>query len=567
MAPPGKFNREKFLKENPGRFDIADSEEQIEGLRKTHGLYFTDELPGPSSTTQAPTDHISTTAPSAGSKRTAEADSSSGSATKKQAHGTGVIPSDSAAVSSTDVEMASLTGTGKEQADIGGNTSMDMVYHIEKPISIFNNRSNVYRKSHKFMTFGLAPNIVTHTTGTAPSAYVNAWLTTYLAEVPWHLPVLYLNQSEFDLLQPGTRVESVSIEVYYRGSTIQFSTASSTTNLATLNQINDIAVAHALNKTGQGSNVSFTSFNSTQTMIPTGVTQPKYEAVGSNYRGMLFDFYGTNNDNTNFVNYIPHHQVGRQTFLYNYWAQSSIAGNGTSLANQLQYGGWPELADKIEQLDGKTCVNQCVLKSHYKPKMGPIKVPLRMYAHGLPLTNPTETNISIPVGGELPRNRIAGYAATTNSSTGITSSIEETENNMSVESSSPYPFSIYAPIEKSQFMRSGVWGDQNAHIQPSIHIGVQPVPSLTTSATITSSTEDGTWTDVRAYWEVIATMVTKEQEPTEYPYATIGNVPFGEVIHQTDLKPAVNLNPRADSATLGGLYSTTAIATRLGSDI
>lgn len=561
MAPPKKFNRAKFLQDNPGRTDYADDPSRHGSLQRTHPQYFTDELPGPSSTTQAPTNHISTTAPSVGSKRQSADSTSGGTPNKVPAISSG----QSEGVSSSSDMSKSLPGTGKEQADIGGSSSMDMVYHIERPLTLFTSRENVYRKSHKFMTFGLAPNIVVVEGGTAPNVYQNAWLTTYLAEVPWHIPALYLNQSEYDILNPGARVVSVSIEVYYRGSTLQFSTASSATNLATLNQINDIAVANALNKTGQGNNISYTSFDSTQTMIPTGITKPKYDAVGTSYRGMIQDFYGTNNSDTNFINYIPHHQVGRQTFLYNYWAQSSVATQGTTLANQIQYGGWPELADKIQQLDGKTCVNQCVLQSTYNPKLGPLKQPLKMYAHGLPLNNATGSAVSINVGGELPRNRIAGYTATNNASTGISSTIDETENDMLTDT--PFVYNLYSPIEKSQMLRSGVWGDQDAHIQPSIHIGVQPVPALTTSATLTSSIEDGSWTDVRAYWEVIATMVTREHEPTAYPYAPIANVPFGEVIHTTNTRPDFNVDPRNESATFGGLYINSSIGNRLGPDI
>ena len=168
MAPPGKFNRDLFLKDNPGRFDYADDEHMIEGLRNTHPNYFTEDLPGPGATTQTPTDHVSTVAPSAGSKRTAAADSTDNIfGGKQKARGSGATPTNSEGVSSSqDIEMASLTGTGKEQADIGGNASTDMVYHIEKPLSLFTDRINTYKKTHKFMTFGLAPNIVTVTAGT-----------------------------------------------------------------------------------------------------------------------------------------------------------------------------------------------------------------------------------------------------------------------------------------------------------------------------------------------------------------------------------------------------------------
>lgn len=244
-----------------------------------------------------------------------------------------------------DIEMASLTGTGKEQASGGASSDGMMVHYIEKPISIFGAKTSTYKKVHKFMTFGLADAIIKN--GTAADG--NCFLTSFLAEVPWHIPALYLNQSEFDLLPPGSRVSEVSIEVIYRGSTIQFETAQSTTSLATLNQINDIAVAHALNRTGWGSNVSYAGFNSEQPMIPTLINPPKYapDLTGNiTYKGMVRDFYGSNNDATTFTGDIPKHQTGRQTFLYNYWSTTQRDAATTTTAANRMFGGWPCIAEK-----------------------------------------------------------------------------------------------------------------------------------------------------------------------------------------------------------------------------
>lgn len=458
------------------------------------------------------------------------------------------------------------TGTGKEQAD-GGADSMGMeLYHIEKPLSLFDNRDNVYRKVHKFMTFGLAPNIMISTGATTGS---QCFLSTYLAEIPWHLPALYMTPGEFANLDHGATVKSVSLEVYYRGSTIQFETAATTTGLATLNQINDIAVAHALNKTGQGSNVSFTKFSSTQSMIPTTCDKPKYDTVITGtppavvYRGMLMDYYGTNNDDANFTNYIPHHQAGRQTFLYNYWAQTAMQ-NTTALPTRNQFGGWPMLADKIEQIDGKTAVNQCVMTAHYVPKMAPLTTPLVNLGHGIPYPN-SQNNFTIPIAGNLPAARILGATptgsdtptATTGQQLVITETSQNYDNQTSGTGEQSVPtFTLYTPIEKSQFARTGAWGQMDCHVQPSCHIGIQPVPSLTTSATLNSSVGDGTWTDVRGYWEVIATMHTKEHDPTAYPWSIIPNVPVGDVIYFNPTIPAVNIDPRSDGATWQGLYTT-----------
>lgn len=454
-------------------------------------------------------------------------------------------------------EEMGLTGTGKEQASGGASSEGKPPYFIEKPLSVFDPRVNIYRKSHKFMTFGLAPAIISP----APITNPYTFLTTYLAEVPWHIPAFYLNQSEFDLLSNGSRVIELDVEVYYRGSTIQFKTAETATTLATLNQINDIAVAYALNKTGQGSSVNYSSFNATQPMIPTGIIQPIYgPLVTPAYRGMVRDYYGVNQtDIANFLGDVPKHQIGRQTFLYNYWAQSLIGNATPALPNNLQSGGWPNLADKIQQMDGKTVVNQCVAKMTYEPKQGPLKQPLRTIGHGLP--NPAlGTTISVPNNGRLINSQNAQITTPAiPDSDGQKLSVVSLNTNFSNDPAVDPAFDIYMPIEKSQIVRTGYWGQADCHVQPSLHIGVQPVPALSTDSMIPSASQFNNWTDTRAYWEIVATMKVKEHSPTEYPWASSANVPYGDnmVFVPASQTPAVQTNPRLDGATFAGLYTTT----------
>lgn len=451
-----------------------------------------------------------------------------------------------------------MTGTGKEQASGGASSDGKPLYELQKPISNFGEKVNIYKKVHKFMTFGLANTIIQP----VPTTSVNCWLTSYLAEVPWHIPALYLNQSEFDLLDPGARVLECHIEVYYRGSTIQFETASTATGLATLNQINDIAVANGLNRSGQGSNISFRSFNSSQPMIPTSIAKPVYGPVVGTYRGMVRDYYGSNNpDTVNFKGDIPKHQVGRQTFLYNYFALSNTVINTTApTPNRVQTGGWPNLAEKITQLDGKTAVNTCVVKSVYRPKQSPIKAPLRTIGHGQPFTYDNNSDMKVPVNGNLTTMK-------NNTPTQFSGAIKPDGYELNMNSTdltpnnqvSQYPsFTIYSPIEKSQFTRTGLWGQADAHIQPSIHIGVQPVPALSTASLLTEDNQFNQWTDTRAYWEVIATLVVKSFSPTAYPYAAAANVPLGDniIFGPSTNRPAVNIDPRDDGATVCGLYTT-----------
>ncbi|MGL5384239.1 MAG: hypothetical protein ACRDCC_12215, partial [Culicoidibacterales bacterium] len=450
-----------------------------------------------------------------------------------------------------DIEMAQLTGTGKGQASGGASSDGLPIHYIEKPISIFGSKTSTYTKSHKFMTYGLAPTCLK--TKEADPNYV---LTSYLAEVPWHVPALYLNPSEFALIPVGSKVKQVSVQVFYRGTTPQFETNSSASGLATLNQINDIGVAHGLNRTGWGSNFRYDGFNSSQPMIPTSVIKPTYAPLTNKYRGMVRDYYGSDNNSTTFIDDIPKHQLGRHTLLYNYWGNTS-RGN-TSDDDKRQFGGWPCLASKITQIDGKTCVNQLVASSTYVPKMAPLKAPLRMQGHGLPFPK-QNANFGVPGLGNMVNQRQAniGVANVVPSNGGCQTTATEAEFSMGNAVADVPSFDIYTPIEKSQYMKSGFWGLNEGHIQPSLHVGVQPVPSLSTSKSIIEDGQFNEWTDTRAYWEVTATMVVEEYTPTEWPTATVPNVPAGEVVVWAPAanRPAVMKDPREDGATFAGLYT------------
>lgn len=475
-------------------------------------------------------------------KRPAEnnwADSSGVPLQKIKSTGT-IQPVGVAAIEGVESTMG-LTGTGAEQASGGASSDGQMTHYTDVPRTLFGDNISVYKKVHKVMTFGLAPNIITPT-GTGEFA-ARRYLTSYLADIPWNIPAFYMNPSEFGLLHDGARCLEVKISVVYRGSTIQFQTNQTTTSLATLNQINDISVAHALNKTGWGSNGRYTGFIPTNTMVPTGVADPALDVIPGVYRGLVADLYGTNNNDPNFEEYIPHSQIGDHVFLYNHWLTTTRIDAGVPNANNLT-GGWPAIAEKIKQMDGKTVVNTVVLDMEYKPKMAPLKLSHRTYFIGLP--KPTNAaapanQLSVNVDDILPANRIAGITVTNTppTATGPTNieNVAESLNQMRSYNPGFNQPTIYTLIEKSNYLRTGSWGDNNSHVQPSAHIGVQPVPSLTTTSLLTDNLGQNSWTDCRGYWEITATMVVKQNEPTALPYAQFGNVPIGDEIQATTSVP------------------------------
>lgn len=469
-----------------------------------------------------------------------------------------------------------VTGSGAGQASGGASSDSSMgEYMTEQPHSHFDKKHSVYRKVHKVMTFGIAPSVLDGTQVSPTGGTSDVWLGTYLAEVPWHLPVFYLNQSEFLNLQNGAHCEEVSIEIYYRGSTIQFETASTASGLATLNQINDVGVAHGLNRTGWGSNIAYSGFGQaamSQSMLPNKLRRPQYqqEVTGAvvNYKGVLADYYGQDNQGTQFKGWVPNHQVGRQVFLRNYFAMSTRASQQSANSSNM-WGGWPCLAEKIQQMDGKTVVNTCISKSTYKPKMGQLNTPLKHLGGGLPYPVMGATN-GVNVQGNLvaARTMIATRDSldTTNANDGMAgdrwTSLNENLRLLGNDDNGPAnvqpTWGIYTPIEKSQDSHTGFWGSIKPHIQPSCHVGIQPIPSLSTANYNDNpgDSDTGMWTDCRGYFEIIATMKVVEYTPTHLPFANVANVPQGDCIFQNSMLDTTLLlqDPRNDGATFAGLY-------------
>lgn len=523
--------------------EVVDAEEYMSAKKRK-----VDKNPSENSTLPENEDHLldeaAGGAPAEASEPVGEADLPSGSGTAGPAP---VIE---------DIEM-NLPGTAKGTASGGASSDGQVVHYIERPLSNFGKKISVYKKSHKFMTFGLASVFLPG----SDELNQNVFLSTHLAEIPWHCPALYLNQSEFDLIPVGSQIKEVRVMAIYRGSAIQFETNQTATSLATLNQINDISVAEGLNKTGWGSNVRYSNFNAEKSMIPTGIMKPVYGPVPGNYRGMVRDYYGNNNDNILFTDDVPKHQVGRQTFLYNYFALSQRAGTQAAAESSYRmFGGWPALSEKITQMDGKTVVNKPVLMAKYNPKIAPIKQPLKPQSHGLPFAR-AGGSMTVPGVNAMVEARdatITRPAATPTIGTQLTATQTEDLQTFENETDDAIIFNIYTPIEKSQYMRSGFWSVPSPEVQPSLHIGVQPTPALTTAALTQEDGQFNAWTDTRAYWEVIAEMHVQEHQPTAWPYAIQPNVPVGEAMQWTpyNSRPAVMNNPRFDGATFAGLYTT-----------
>lgn len=430
------------------------------------------------------------------------------------------------ASSSVPVPMSTLPGTAQGQGGSGdGNAPPTPIYKAMKPFTAYGSKYNTYRKVHRLMSFGLAHTWIEKTVGTAKQT----WLSTFLAEIPWHMPFFYLNPSEFNLLPKGSKVKEMRIKIIHRGNRIAFETSASTTQLATLNQIQNIGVAHGLNKTGWGVDVYYDAFNSTQKMIPTSLAEPVY----TDY---ITSWYGYDQTSADFTKEIPDHQIGYKSLIRNYFAMPTIMSNAAIT------GGTPCIAKAIQFYDGKTTINQTVGEFVWKPVFAPIKQPLQSVRFGLPEIG--TTGISIDVQNNLISNNRAQITTT-----GVNNSAQLNY----IKNLSASDFTLTTPIEKSDLLKTGPWGHMtDQEIQPTVHVGIQPIPALTSTDVTTTSRN---YTDAQADFEIYAEIDIEEYSPNAFPHAIEGNVPPGDIVYAVN-----NGLSETFACTYAGRRPTTKIA-------
>lgn len=419
-----------------------------------------------------------------------------------------------------------LPGTAKPQSLEGGGDRA--VIYIERPMNPQTVVITTFKKQHKFLTFGIASKVLE--VKIANPVHSIYYLTTALAQIPVHKPVLYMNQSEFDTLPIGAEILAVKVNVVQRNALLSFATNASVTGLATLNQNKNGVYCIGLNKTGYGMDRTYTEFDATEKMIPKKTGKALYEAVAAGYEGLLEDFYGVDNSNAKFSTSLPKHQVGMYTTLKNYFC----------LTQTSKYtGGWPNLQSKVVEYDAAAMVGEPIVSYTYHPKMSPLKQPLKYLPCQLPFAN------SVYPHGTLQ----SAFENVTVTNGGTMTKYTYAHDDRSIPAQT---FGLYTDIEKSQQTVRGVGGTIKPAIQDSLHIGINPVPALTTGSIISGDTNSN-FTDTRSYFDVTCECVVGYRTHTDRPFATSYNCAAGEQVMQ------VAKIPNTDTVPFAQLYGTTAV--------
>lgn len=451
-----------------------------------------------------------------GSKRGADEVSSTSSASKR----TGSI----------------FPGTGENSAPPMSLENEDALIEIPRPFELNQSSIRVYKKVHRFLTYGIAYTDLGHKysyQSTAPVTSYEAesrFMCTPMAYIPWDHDFFYLNPSEWELLPEGARMISCNVKIRSDNIRIAFPTNASDTELATLNQNKFIRVGKGLAQNTPSVNVKYTGFNDKKPMVPASFELFKPEHLKSMMKNMYGVMYDKNE--TTAEHSVPAQQFGLPMVLPNYLAIVNMRETGY---------GWPQFQSYVEEYNAENMQSKLICEMSYKPKIGLLKKPAPSIFTGWPNVKVDHTrNIKIGTGPYDPRGIITTFRDKN------AQPVETTGN--AINRDNPTSIIDYGTvIEKSQAFCKGLFTTFPPQSQPSLHVGVQPVASLTTKNINTGLIDN--WTDCQGYFEVEATCAVDCNYATLRPFADFVNVmPHDEYRHFKDC------NVKLDKSMYYGLY-------------
>ncbi|GFX22416.1 capsid protein VP1 [Trichonephila clavipes] len=312
---------------------------------------------------------------------------------------------------------------------------------------------------------------------------------------------MYLNPSEYALLPEASCVVKVSCKVTAENIRIAFPTNESGTKLAILNQNKFIRIGENLMLYLPSINVKYTKFEDNNPMVPAELKvfeRADLEAFAIAMYGKAFlskdDYHKT----------IPHHQVGIPQTLPMY----------LNVVSDHECGfGWPDIQSYCTEINVENASGVVVANVTYEPHAGYLRKPPRSHT--------------------IKQFDKCGDAVTTTA---------EVRNRIDSDADIGYR----NIIEKSQTLCRGLYEGFKPETQPSLHVGVQPVPSLTSTDIGHNVTK---FTDCQGYFTVECEMIVRCESDTYRPFAMFENVPHHEELRKFDVP-----GPNTSRSMYYGLY-------------
>lgn len=404
-------------------------------------------------------------------------------------------------------KLTSLPGTGNENA-ADADTGYPSIENATIPSAPSNatGYTMVFRKHHTMVSYGVA-NIQLQL-GSHQHDRIG---TTNLMYIPVDKPYFYFSPSEFLKIISkvrGVRVLEMKCKIVLRNPRTAFETNASTSNLATLNQNKFIQTSVGLINNTRGLNLWYKFGTATNPMKPTSVEtickEIQHKFISAAYGvtdALAINFSDGNTLPCSFFNLPMQFPV-----YYGMYANSN---------HNSGYLGWQNINKYIEKKDASNLIGKTLIEYSYKPKMGILSRPWEYVYAGRCDENPDKDNNFIL------------YTMDKTKRTGCTKKSMEQGSHKHLETEVvSFDRSSYKklfgdetnrylqPIECAQYITNN---DQRmkGHIQPSLHVGVCPVPQLTTTTTGLVADK---FTDVEGTFDIDTEIVLEFGMPFNYTH-------------------------------------------------
>lgn len=379
----------------------------------------------------------------------------------------------------------------------------------------------IYTKHHQFLSYGVSWRLVK--SSELPDCNIG---TTSLAEIPVTQLHLYMSKHEFDMLPPGAYVKRVTCSVTMHNPRVAFQTASTTSDLATLNQNKYVVWGEGLNRLTNGFNFKW-SYDSAK---PMKITDAKVSKM-STYDAQSSIWYG-------------HKEMGVDKFAESlptsFFSLPSILDSYFGVIHQEKRNngavGWPVFDQHLKKFEATNLVGKKIIEYSYEPDVGLLNRPPDAYWTGVcDETNSTE-NFSIQGVHQMqsPHGVNIMSVDTTNEQSSNVYTVEKYWNEGNRSISSDYwnttfkPHRYHMGIELGHYIQKhpGETAQTQMPVQPSLHVGIMPVPKLTTTLNTLVPTD---WQNVEITWDVTSTIEIGILMPTSlYSFAPRNNTSLHE---------------------------------------
>ncbi|CAI6374201.1 unnamed protein product [Macrosiphum euphorbiae] len=291
-----------------------------------------------------------------------------------------------------------------------------------------------------------------------------------------------------------------------------FETNVSTSNLATLNQNKFIQHATGLVNCTRGFNTVYEFATATNPMVPTSC-----KIIDTTFMkkviSAISNMYGTKNDDW----LKPNWSAGAtlpcsfMNLLMQFPAYYTMYANSAQNQGKI---GWQNINEHVTKMDASAVIGTTIIDSEYTPTLSYLSMPWKAILGRAESKDTNKESFNL-----ADTNSIALPNSYTMDNTNGTCKAN-VSNNYSLLTDTKWKqlfsdnFNRYIePIECGQYIKQGLHTSTSVKIQPSLHIGVCPVPQLTTT---NANFVPDKFTDIECLWDIETELICEYGLPYKY---------------------------------------------------